>query len=148
MRTITVVTEIDAPPSVVWDVLTDTGAFAEWNPFLTSLTGSLEVGGRLRVRVEPPGGSAMTFEPRVLAVEPERRLEWLGRAGVPGIVDGRHRFELEELPGDRCRFTHGEVFSGVLVPLMGRPLRRTEAGFAAMNEALRRRGEERMRSAS
>jgi hypothetical protein len=148
MRTITVVTEIAAPPSVVWDVLTETDALPEWNPFLISLEGALEVGSRLRVRIEPPGGKAMTFKPRVVAVEPERRLEWLGRVGVPGILDGRHRFELEELPGGRTRFTHGETFSGVLVPLTSTVLRRTEAGFTAMNEALRRRSEERVRSAS
>ena len=148
MRTITVVTEIPAPPNVVWQVLTDTDAYDEWNPFLLSLTGELQIGGRLRVTIEPPGGRAMSFKPRVVAVEPVRRLEWLGRAGLPGIMDGRHRFELEELPGSRCRFTHGEVFSGVLVPLMGTTLRRTEAGFTAMNEALRRRCEERVRSSS
>jgi hypothetical protein len=148
MQTITVATEIAAPPSVVWDVLTDTDALAEWNPFLTSLTGALAVGSRLRVRIEPPGGKAMTFKPRVLVVEPERRLEWLGRVGVPGILDGRHRFELEELPGGRSRFAHSETFSGVLVPLLGTTLRRTEAGFTAMNEALRRRSEERARSMS
>jgi hypothetical protein len=148
MRTITVVTDIAAPPSVVWEVLTDTDALAEWNPFLTSLEGAVEVGSGLRVRIEPPGGKAMTFKPRVVAVEPERRLEWLGRAGLPGLVDGRHRFELEELPDGGTRFTHGEVFSGALVPLLGTTLRRTEAGFTTMNEALRRRCEERMRSAS
>ena len=148
MRTITVVTEIAAPPSVVWEALTDNVALVEWNPFLTSLGGALEAGSRLRVRIEPPGGKAMTFKPRVLAVEPERRLEWLGRVGVPGIMDGRHRFELEELPGGGTRFTHSETFSGVLVPMLGTTLRRTEEGFAAMNEALRRRSEERVRSSS
>jgi hypothetical protein len=146
MRSIVVVTEIPAPPSVAWEVLTDTAAFAEWNPFLLRLTGDLEVGSRLKVRIQPPGGRAMTFRPRVVAVEPERRLEWLGRVGVPGLMDGRHRFELEELPDGGCRFTHAEVFSGALVPLVGTTLRRAEAGFAAMNEALRRRCVETMRS--
>jgi hypothetical protein len=148
MRTITVVTEIAAPPRAVWEVLTDTDAYDTWNPFLIALEGALEVGSRLRVRIQPPGGKAMTFKPRVLVVEPERRLEWLGRAGVPRIMDGQHRFELEELPGGGTRFTHSETFSGVLVPMLGTTLRRTEEGFAAMNEALRRRSEERVRSTS
>jgi hypothetical protein len=147
MRTIRVETEIAAPPSVVWDVLTDLDALPEWNPFLTSVDGTLAVGSRLRVRIEPPGGRAMTFRPRVRRLEPGRLLEWLGRVGVPGVLDGRHRFELEEMPGGRTRFVHAETLTGVLVPLMGGALRRTEAGFAAMNEALRQRSEDRVRSA-
>jgi hypothetical protein len=148
MHTITVVTEIDAPPDVVWDVLTDTEAFPRWNPFITSLTGELVVGGRLRVRIEPPGGTAMTFRPRMLVVEAARRLEWLGSAGVRGLVDGRHTLELAALPGGRTRFTHSERFSGVLVPFMKATLRRTEAGFSSMNDALRQRAEARVRSGS
>ncbi len=148
MRTIAVTTNIDAPPAVVWDVLTDADALPEWNPFLTSLVGCLEVGSRIRVRVQPPGGRAMTFRPTVRVLEPARRLEWLGRAGVPGLVDGRHTFELEPLAGGGCRFTHSESFSGVLVPLMAGTLQRTEAGFVAMNQALRERCEKRARSAS
>jgi hypothetical protein len=147
MRTITVVTEISAPAGVVWEVLTDTAALPEWNPFLTSLTGPLEVGSRVRVRIEPSGSRPMTLRPQVRVVDPARRLEWLGRAGIPGLVDGRHRFDLEELPGGRCRFTHTETFTGVLVPFLGRTLRNTEAGFTAMNDALRRRSEARVRSA-
>ncbi len=68
--------------------------------------------------------------------------EWLGRPGIPGIFDGRHRFELRPLPGDRTRFVHTEQFRGLLV----RPMRRSLdagalAGFEAMNAALKARVE-------
>lgn len=141
MRTLTVSTDITAPPDVVWDVLTDTAAFAAWNPFMPRLVGDLAVGQRLEVRIEPPGGRGMTFRPTVTAVEHGRRLEWLGRLGVPGVFDGRHSFTLAPLPGGGTRLTQAESFTGVLVPLTGRTLARTEEGFAAMNEALRVRAE-------
>ncbi|PFG39539.1 hypothetical protein ATJ97_2045 [Georgenia soli] len=141
MRTLSVITEIGAPPHVVWAALTDLAAFSEWNPFITSADGELKLGSRLAIRIQPPGGRPMTFRPSVRVLEDGRRLEWLGRLGVPGIFDGRHSFELTALPDGGTRLVQAETFSGVLVPLLGRTLERTREGFALMNEALRERAE-------
>lgn len=135
MRRIAVVTEIAAPVEVVWARLTDTASFGDWNPFIQSLEGTLAVGEKLTVRIAPPGGKAMTFRPTVTAVEENRRLEWLGRFLVPGLFDGRHSFTLEPFEGG-TRLTQEETFTGVLVPLMASVLKKTEAGFRAMNEAV------------
>ncbi len=134
--------EIDAAPEAVWAVLTDLERYADWNPFVVSSSGTVAVGERLTNRIEPPEGRAATFRPTVTEVEEGRVFEWLGRLGMPGIFDGRHRFELHPLPGDRTRFVHSEQFRGLLV----RPMRRsldagTMAGFEAMNEALKARVE-------
>jgi hypothetical protein len=131
--------DIEAPPHVVWAHLSDLGAYADWNPFITSASGSAEPGQRLELRMEPPGGRAVRFRPRVTDMSPEARLEWLGHLGVPGLFDGRHHFDL--LPTETgTHLLQGETFTGLLV----RPFRRsldthTRAGFEAMNEALRRR---------
>ena len=131
--------DIDAAPDAVWAHLVDLPAYADWNPFITSASGTAAVGERLTLRMRPPGGRATTFRPRVTAVAPGAVLEWLGRLGVPGLFDGRHRFELTAT-GSGTRLVQSEVFTGLLV----RPLRRsldtgTRSGFEAMNEALRRR---------
>ncbi len=134
--------EIDAPPDRVWAVLTDFDRSPEWNPFVTELDGVPEVGARLRVRLAPPGGRGITLKPRVTAVEEARTFEWLGRLLVPGIFDGRHRFELEPTPTG-TRFTQHETFTGVLVPLLARSLdTHTVAGFDLMNAALKARVEQ------
>lgn len=138
MRKIAVTTEIAAPVEVVWAQLTDTASFADWNPFIQSLEGTLAVGEKLTVRITPPGGKGMTFRPTVTAVEENRRLEWLGRFLVPGLFDGRHSFTLEAVEGG-TRLTQEETFTGALVPLMASVLKKTEDGFRAMNEALRDR---------
>lgn len=138
-RTITSTVDLDAAPSQVWDVLADGPAYAAWNPFVTRLDGTLAVGSRLDVRIALPGGKPMAFRPTVTAVEPGRRLAWLGRLLLPGVFDGAHSFTLAALPGGRTRLTQSETFRGLLVPVTGTVLRRTEAGFAAMGEALRRR---------
>jgi hypothetical protein len=140
--------DIDAPPSVVWDVLVDLDAWADWNPFIVSSSGSVAVGERLTNRMEPPGGRGMTFKPVVTEVEDQRVFEWLGHLGVPGIFDGRHRFELSE-QGGRTRLEHTEELSGILVPLMRKSLDGpTLKGFEVMNAALRDRAEARARAVS
>jgi hypothetical protein len=82
-------TEIDATAAEVWAVLADFDSYPDWNPFITSISGDRVVGGKLRVRIEPPGARAMRFTPTVLAVKPSQELRWLGRFLMPGLVDGR-----------------------------------------------------------
>jgi hypothetical protein len=141
MKTIQAVTEIAAPVETVWAELAAVSKYAEWNPFITALEGALVAGGRLEVRIVPPGGRPMTFRPTVIEVEQGRRLAWLGRLLLPGVFDGRHSFQLEDLGQGRTRLTQAEEFSGFFVPLAGRALERTRVGFEAMNEALRLRAE-------
>lgn len=134
--------DIDAPPAAVWAVLTDTRAYSEWNPFIPHLAGELREGAKLEVRIEPPGGRAMTFKPTVLGVETDRELRWLGRLLLPGMFDGEHILHIEPLDEARSRFTQAERFSGILVPLFGGTLDKTELGFEQMNAALKARAEE------
>jgi len=139
MRTITRTVELDATPAEVWEVLTDAPAHADWNPFITKMDGDLEVGRQIEVRIAPPGGRPMTFRPTVTDVDPAHHLAWLGRLLLPGLFDGAHSFTLEPLPDNHTRLTQSETFRGALVPLSGGLLQHTEAGFDAMNEALRQR---------
>lgn len=133
--------DIAASPHRVWEVLTDTAAYPEWNSFMTELSGELRVGSRLAVTIEPPGGRTQRFTPTVTDLEPERHLAWLGRLLVPGLFDGAHSFVLEPLGEDSTRFTQSERFTGLLVPLLRGMLRSTGDGFAAMNSALASRAE-------
>jgi hypothetical protein len=97
----------------------------------------LAVGERLEVEIAPPGGRPMTFRPRVLEVTPAGVLTWLGHLGVPGLFDGEHRFEIDEVSESRVRFIQAEQFSGLLVRPLRSSLRKTEQGFALMNQALK-----------
>ena len=133
--------EIAAPPAAVWAVLTDFASYPSWNPFIREIDGPLHEGGRLRVRLQPPGGRARTVRPVLQVVDPERELRWLGRIVLPGVFDGEHRFTTTPSGPDRVRFEQAERFSGALVPVLSRALPRTRAGFEAMNQALKGRVE-------
>jgi hypothetical protein len=134
--------EIDASAEHVWELLTDFASYPEWNPFIRNISGQPAPGERLQARLEPPGGRAMTFKPKVLTAEPNRELRWLGHLLVPGLFDGEHSFTIEPLEDNRVRFIQREAFKGLLVPLFARSLEsNTQRGFEEMNHALKERAE-------
>jgi hypothetical protein len=141
MKWIQAVTEIAAPVETVWAELTGFASYAEWNPFIKKFDGELTVGTRPELLIAPPGVRSMTFRPTITDVSQGERLEWVGRVLMPGIFDGRHSFRLEAIGDNRTRLTQAEQFSGLLVALTGGVLAKTQAGFKAMNEALRVRAE-------
>lgn len=133
--------EINAPAARIWALLTDFARMPSWNPFIKSVSGNLAQGARLSVYIAPPGKSGMRFKPTVLTVRPERELRWLGHLLIPGVFDGEHYFLLEPVGEGKTRLTQGEKFSGLLVGLLSGTLSATEAGFKAMNTALKREAE-------
>jgi len=137
-------TEIDihATPQQTWAVLTDFASYGAWNPFITRIEGPLQVGGTLTVVLHQKGSKPMTIKPQLQVVELHQRLGWLGRLLVPGLADGAHWFELEDLGPGRVRFRHYEHFSGVLAPFLRGMLQiKTRPAFEAMNRALKDRVE-------
>jgi hypothetical protein len=121
-------------------VLADLDAYKDWNPFIQSASGQLTVGSTLTLRLVPAQGRALTFRPKVLAAQPGVLLCWIGRLVVPGIFDGTHQFELQEL-GESTRVVQSETFRGVLVPFAGKTITATKSDFRALNQALKTRVE-------
>ena len=141
MKKLIAETMIEAPSTVVWDILTDLDKYEEWNPFIVSSEGEVAEGSRLRNQMRSPGGQTTTFKPTVTAVEANSYFEWLGRLGIPGLFDGRHQFKLEAV-GERTRFIQSEEFTGIMVPLFAKMLdNKTRAGFEAMNREIKKRAE-------
>ncbi len=143
MRALSAEIEIDATPEAIWRILADFARFPEWNPFIREIEGEMKEGSRLRVRLEPPGGKGMTFQPVVKRIEINREFRWLGNLIVPGLLDGEHIFEI--LPADtgKTRFIQRESFRGLLVPLFWKSFEEsTKQGFMEMNTALKVLAEE------
>ena len=142
MKEITTSIDINASPAVIWQILTDFPAFAQWNPFIRSIQGEARQGTQLQVDIQPPGGQGMTFKPKVLAAHPEQEFRWLGHLILPGLFDGEHRFALQPMGSQQVRFIHSERFTGLLVPLLAKSLdTQVRQGFEAMNQALKAQAE-------
>lgn len=134
--------EIDASPEQVWRLLTDFSRLPAWNPFMQYASGLVKQGEKIEVRLQPPDGSGMTIKPRLIKVEPQRELRWIGHLLMPGLFDGEHIFSLEPVGDNRVKLVHREEFRGVLVGLILRLIgENTRRGFEAMNQALKAQAE-------
>lgn len=141
MQQLDAYSDIDAPPDQVWAVLTDFESFPEWNPFIVRASGELKVGERLSVALQVPDMKPVSFQPRLLDVEPGRLLRWKGVTYLPGLFDGRHTLSVEPLPDGRSRFRTHEDVTGILLPFLGNVMRRTQRGFEALAAAVKVRAE-------
>ncbi len=142
MKEIRTEVEINATAGHVWQILSDFRSFPEWNPFIHRIEGKTNEGTRLNVYLQLPGKKEMRFRPRVLNVEPEKELRWIGHLGIPGIFDGEHIFSIEPLSENKILFVQKEKFTGILASLFFRSIKdATTQSFKAMNDALKIRAE-------
>ena len=141
MKELTTEIIINASAQQVWSVLTDFASYAQWNPFIVGSAGEAIEGTRLTNQMKQ-GDKVMTFTPKLIKVEENRHLEWLGRLWVPGLFDGNHIFVIEELGPTQVKLIQQERFSGILRSfIMKQIAETTRQGFIAMNRALKQRAE-------
>lgn len=135
-------TTIAAPPSLVWQVLTDVAAWEQWSTWLRYEGGKVAIGEKLQLRLTPPEGKGYAFSPEILVLEPNKHFAWIGRTGIKGVFDGEHHFELEPT-AESTKLTNRERYSGLLSPLMKRleAMKGAAAGFDAMNAEIKQRAE-------
>jgi len=134
---------IDSSANRVWELITDFGDFPGWNPFIRRATGEIKTGEKLEVFIQPSGTKGMTFHPKVLKVDQNHELRWLGRLFLPWLFDGEHALIIEPSSENSVKFIQREKFTGLLVPFTRSLLRDTQRGFEEMNRALKQRAEQR-----
>ncbi len=139
-RVVEETTVIDATPERVWAVLTDIGAYHEWNAFMPWMEGELVTGGTVRAAVVPERGPGFRFRASIVRGDGCRELTWRGVFLAPVVFYGLHTFRLEADEAGGTRFTQHEVMQGLLTPVLAPFLTpRMHRGFRAMNTALARR---------
>ena len=141
MKSLHAAIDIDAPAERVWQVVSDFGKYADWNPFIVRATGEPRVGERLDITIAAPGMKPVSFRPRVLDVEPGRLIRWKGEFKLPGLFDGRHALIVDALDGGRSRFTTHEDVTGILLPFVGKVMTASQQGFELMAQAVKQRAE-------
>ncbi len=133
--------EINAPPSRIWQILTDFEKYPTWNPFIKKITGIPRTNEKLEVHMPDPRGGTMIFTPTVLVAERGRELRWLGKS-EGDVFNGEHRFLLEPIENNKMHFTQSEKFTGSMVAsLEGWLDTAVNQNFEEMNRALKQRAE-------
>ncbi len=153
VRNPTASTTIDAPLATVWQVMLDTAAYGEWNPFLfrVECPDPPSVGDPIVLHVRWANGRTAGSTERISAVEPPARdadgvttacLSYVYE-GVPaklGLVRGVRHQRLRQEPGGPTSYDTVEEFSGPLVRFAG-PERVAE-GFRRHAAGLKERAEQ------
>jgi hypothetical protein len=133
--------EIAAPSAHVYRVLSDFESYQAWNPFLTSLSGALVVGQKLKLEMSLPEGKIYELEPQVTLVTENAELRWRGRFLFPALLEAEHFFLLSERGPRLTRVVQGQNFSGFLLRFAGNALTLSARGCVYMNQALKKRAE-------
>lgn len=132
---------INASKERVWKILTNFASYPMWNPFIISIKGELKASGQL-VNTLANSGKNYVFKPKIVSIVENQFFDWLGRLFMPGLFDGHHYFEIDELSPEQVKFTQGEHFSGVLSGYILRKIGdETRNNFIRMNNALKDKAE-------
>ncbi|KAI9811144.1 MAG: hypothetical protein M1827_005595 [Pycnora praestabilis] len=135
------VLSIAAPPSLVWEVLTDLSSYPLWNPFIPACSSTLQPGSSIKMSVK-----LFSFaQPQVEKMREydEGRHFAYSMIPVPFCLSSYRSHDVESLGGEMTRYT--SVFrlkgwmSRVVEYVVGRRLKN---GFGGMSEAVKRRAEE------
>ena len=119
-------TVIHAPPARIWALLTDAAGYPRWNPTVTRIEGRIALGERIAVHatISPK----RPFPATVAVLEPEQRMVW-SNAMPLGLFKGERTFQLHPAGAGAVQFDMAEVFSGLLLPLIGRTIPDLQPAF-------------------
>jgi hypothetical protein len=136
---------VKAPASVIWEIIADLPAWSEWNPLYPQASGVIRFGERLKLTETAPGQPPRTLEPAILDWAPDEALHW--RRPLAGGLGWAVRYlEIDVLSDTGCAFSNGELFGGLVGPMVARRTRRQlRRAFTALGEAVRDRAEARWR---
>ena len=117
-KTYNVSRDIQAPAQVVWDLLTDTSSYRDWNPAVLSIEGAMSPGHTIKlVSVASPN---RTFSLKITSMQAPLRMVWSD--GMPlGLFRGVRTYELHPFSA-RTTFSMNEEFTGPLSGLIARSI--------------------------
>jgi choline dehydrogenase-like flavoprotein len=143
MKIIRTEIEINAPLSLVWQLVVDLAGYNVWNPFLTYVRGEAKEGASVEFHVNLPGAQTTPTRVRISQILPGSKIVWVGHfLNIPGLIDGEHGLEFIQLGPAQTKVIHWENFRGWLLPLLGSfTAHHVLRGMEIMNPALKWRAE-------
>ncbi|MGZ8562983.1 MAG: SRPBCC family protein [Candidatus Limnocylindria bacterium] len=134
---------IRATPEAIWEILVDGPAYSTWENGVVRVEGRIMPGETIKVvsEVNPD----RTFPVEVSGWRPGESMTWSG--GMPlGLFRGVRTFTLSPTGDGSTEFTMREVYSGLLLGLIGRTIPDLGPSFAKFAQGLKRHAEQRQPS--
>ena len=106
--------EINAPASVVWEVLADLENYRLWNRFCPDIRCGLKLNDLVEMKTRHPlTGEVWPVNEYLVAFEPEQLLSWEQRP-VPENKDAARRDQyIEAIDANRCTYFTTDQFLGI-----------------------------------
>lgn len=141
MKTLETYTDIKAPASIVWQVLTDFNNYNQWNPIITRIDGKLAKNEKLKVTLLINKHSR-TITPICLNIRRNKELRWRRKSAIPGFYNIEHIFEIQVLNPKKVRLFQREYASGLFPVLFWKKSATvTLNSFKQLNQAIKHRSE-------
>ena len=106
---------INAPASVVWDVLVDMENYPAWNPFCVECESTLEMGAPVKMKLKSYVNAGPEFFENtefVCAFEPEKLLSWELPMFDMWPYPARRDQVIETTGAESCRYYSTDAFLG------------------------------------
>lgn len=107
--------EINAPASVVWDILIDMPSYGDWNPFCVACESTLEMGAAVKMKLKnytTPAEEYFENIEYVCAYEPEKQLSWALPHYDAWPYPARRDQLIEATGPESCRYVSTDAFFG------------------------------------
>lgn len=125
-----------ASPETVWACLTDTSRYGEWVPSIERFEGKMTEGEQLTMH-HTSGNKT-----RVQVTQVESPRQYILSGGLPlNMVTGTRSFQLTPQANGHTLFVMEEIFSGWLMPILGRAIPDLSQSFEDFAVALQNRVE-------
>lgn len=137
---------IDAPPSTVWAVLTDTASYGNWAAFLVNIEGEIKDGATIATAFQTdPAKAKLTHIDHTITVVDGEEFYWAEKG--PGGIRDNHHFKVEATGEGKTRFVQTDEIMGGMTFLMGGRLAKMYLdGYRAFNRGLKAEAERQARA--
>ena len=134
-------TEIDisAPPSKVWDIITDINKWQEWSPIINGSQGKSAIGSKLTITMisKEEGKDGPKYNPVITELKEPTYFHWRAHMLSEFIFTNEKIFKLEET-ATGTHLTHIETFKGLMAPIMSEAMKKNVPPMLdSMNKALK-----------
>tara|TARA_B110000503_G_scaffold123512_1_gene189190 strand:+ start:1778 stop:2203 length:426 start_codon:yes stop_codon:yes gene_type:complete len=130
--------EINANPNTIWEILTESSNYHDWNKSVEKIEGNIAVGEKIKVYAKISPDRA--FPVKVKEFVPSSKMVWCG--GMPfGLFQGVRTFTLTERNNGQVEFRMQEEFSGLMSPLIVRSMPDLTESFELFASSLKAKAE-------